>query len=195
MKIKIHIHPATIPTFVLVFFTPYKNQYFIFYIFIFLHELSHALVAFLLKEKCDKIHLFPWGCMLNLVSVPDRAKSIIIFLAGPLFNLLMYALKLCPKANLALALFNLVPVMPLDGGVLLNIIFPEKSFIIALIFVVLFFFVCLYNRLPVLLPCMLFIVLIFSEKNKFEKNINSRVISHFFVEKKAEKLYNTVDKV
>ncbi len=179
MKNKFHIHPLTIPIFVLVYFTPFRNRFFILYIFIFLHELSHALVSVLAGEKISSVRLLPWGCMLTLSTVPDKKCSLLIFPAGPLFNLLMYFLNIFPTENLSLAIFNLMPVMPLDGGILVNILFPHAAFYISFSFIVLLTLACLYMQVPPLMPIVLAFVLFFSEKNRLEKTINLKIIRHF----------------
>ncbi|MBQ7876338.1 MAG: hypothetical protein IJ316_03525 [Clostridia bacterium] len=153
------------------------------------------LTALILGEKIYKIHLLPFGCMLSLSSVPSNAKSLIIALSGPLFNILMFAFGIFPRENLTLALFNLIPVLPLDGGVISGVLFPRFSLLFSVLSVVGLSIFCVVSRKNPLLPITLFIVLVISEKNKIEKKINSRVITHFFVEKKAEKLYNTIDKL
>ncbi len=195
MKNPVHIHPSTLIFFAVMFFTPYKSRFFVLYGFIFLHELTHMLTALILGEKIHKIHLLPFGCMLSLSSVPSNKKSLVIFLSGPFFNLAMFLLGVFPRENLSLALFNLIPVMPLDGGVVSGLLFPRFSFVLSVSSVIAISIFCFAEGKGPGLPLMLFIVLIISEKNKIEKKINSRVITHFFVEKKAEKLYNTIDKL
>ena len=195
MKHLIRISPLTLPFFIFISFFPVRNFYFTLYLFIFLHELSHLFIALLLKEKCNTIFLFPWGCMLSLQTFPSKRKSLAIFMAGPFFNLTLALLGIFPKENFTLALFNFLPVMPLDGGVVLNILFPRFSFIFSIFFVILMFIFCLFFNLPCFLPIVLIVIIFTNEKNKFEKNINSRIIRHFSVEKDAKKLYNKIDKL
>lgn len=195
MKNHVRIHPSTLVFFTVMFFTPYKSRFFVLYFFILLHELTHMLTAIILGEKIYKIHLLPFGCMLSLSSVPSNAKSFIIALSGPIFNILMFVLGIFPRENLTLALFNLFPVLPLDGGVILGVLFGHFSLFFSVLSIILLSIFCVISRKNLFLPLMLFIVLVISEKNKIEKKINSRIITHFFVEKKAEKLYNTIDKL
>lgn len=183
MKHRFYIHPLTIPLFILIGLTPYKIRFFILYIFIFLHELSHLTVSVILGEKVSGIRLLPWGCVLNLKSVPKKKSSILIHLAGPVFNILMYFLKIYPAENLALALFNLMPVMPLDGGVIANILFKSFAFFVSLIFIVLLTFFCIYFRFPITLPILLTLLLVFGEKNRLDKTISAKVIGHFNTKK------------
>lgn len=99
-----------------------------------LHELAHALVAKAHQLPVDQITLFFFGGVASLPGedVPPRIE-LVMALAGPLASLalagalyLVHAqpLPLALKAlslylwqiNLLLALFNLVPGYPLDGG-------------------------------------------------------------------------------
>ena len=104
-----------------------------------LHELAHALVARRFGMKIKGITLFLFGGVAELAAEPDTAKSELwMALAGPAMSILLAvafwftsvvatALDL-PEAlvalcaylaliNLILALFNLLPAFPLDGGV------------------------------------------------------------------------------
>lgn len=195
MKNPIRIHPLTVALFIAIYFTPCKSRFYILYLFVFLHEITHMLTALALKEKVQAVHLLPFGCMLSLGTAPSNGKSALIFLSGPLFNLAMFFLGVFPYENLSLALFNLIPVMPLDGGVLINLAFPSISFFLSCLFVASLTFFCIIFKKSVTLPAALFILLFVSEKNKIEHRINSRIITHFSVEKKAKKLYNTIDKL
>ncbi len=187
---KIRIHPLTLPFFILFLFYDRENIYLTLYLLILLHELSHALLCILLKEKISAIHLYPWGCMLSLSSIPDKKRHLLILIAGPSFNLLMHFLNIFPSENLSLALFNLIPVIPLDGGVIVNTLFPKFSFLISLLSIVFLLITSLYLNQSILLPLCLTLLLFFNEKNRLDKNIYAKVI-----EKSKEKLYNTIDKI
>lgn len=174
-----YIHPLTIPFFILIGATPYKSRFFLLYFFVFLHELSHMAVSIILNEKVSSLRLFPWGCTLNLSSLPGKSHSLPILMAGPLFNLIMYFLDIFPTENLSLALFNLMPVMPLDGGVIVNIIFGRAAFFISVIFIAFTIALCLYFHFPPILPILLAVVLFIGEKNRFDKTISAKIIGYF----------------
>jgi stage IV sporulation protein FB len=98
-----------------------------------LHELGHVLMAFALGWKVGAVKLLPFG---GVVEVEESAgatayEEILVAIAGPLQNgwmlLLAYYLgevgwwsvewtSFFIEANLWIALFNMLPIMPLDGG-------------------------------------------------------------------------------
>ncbi len=96
------------------------------------HELGHILVARLFKRELKWIRIMPVGFSAG-ISENDggMAESILVSLAGPLANLAVFSITLAWKGdfpgqesavgffaavNIALAAFNLLPVLPLDGG-------------------------------------------------------------------------------
>ena len=95
-----------------------------------LHELGHALVARKLGVGVSAIELHFFGGIAKLTSQPRSPKDeAIIAAAGPAVSLalagvgyLLYAatglggLALVGGVNLVIALFNLLPALPMDGG-------------------------------------------------------------------------------
>lgn len=118
----------------------------LFYTFILLHELSHAIVARAHGIDARRITLFIFGGVAQIGGEAQRpAHEFRIAVAGPLASLLIAGLLAAvsrlmhPEAaglaglaeygglwgnlallNLALALFNLLPAFPLDGGRMLR---------------------------------------------------------------------------
>jgi len=109
-----------------------------YFISVILHELSHSLVSIKLGIPVNRITLFIFGGMAQIEKEPDSpATELKISIAGPAMSLLLFALFLllanladnlgAPQAavaplsylssvNLLLAIFNLIPAFPLDGG-------------------------------------------------------------------------------
>lgn len=106
---------------------------------IYLHELGHAWGARVQGVPVHRIILFGGGglCAFDARATPRQQELIIVM--GPLTNLALWAvislgaglvdervlrqgLTTLATLNLFLALFNMLPVFPLDGGRLLNLI-------------------------------------------------------------------------
>jgi Zn-dependent protease len=121
-----------------------------------LHEFGHSLVAQRLGLKIQDITLLPLGGVSNLESLPEKpADEVKITLAGPLVNvvlapifvgvgLLFGAVPRMPTdlfmsigsvgqffvylgyLNVVLAVFNLIPAFPLDGGRILRALLATR---------------------------------------------------------------------
>ncbi len=102
--------------------------------FVLLHEMGHSVVALHHGIGVRSITLYPLGGIASLVRMPRNPRTEFqIAIAGPLVNIALAGLFallrwLYPMAlldplvhvNLALALFNLLPAFPLDGGRILR---------------------------------------------------------------------------
>ncbi len=99
-----------------------------------LHELGHAIVARRLGVHTTGIELGFFGGAAKMVDIPRKASDEIeIAVAGPIVSLALAGLGLGLGAathlsifawigwtNLILALFNLIPALPMDGGRILR---------------------------------------------------------------------------
>jgi len=114
------------------------------FISVLLHELSHSLVSISLGIEVKKISLFIFGGIAQIEGEPDEPiKELKIAVAGPAMSIFLSAMLLlaarmlgsagAPEvvtvpvdyigtANLVLAIFNLVPAFPLDGGRIMHAI-------------------------------------------------------------------------
>ena len=95
----------------------------------FVHECGHLFCMLFLGEKPSRVFLAPFGFSITRFCGGGHRREIFICLAGPLANLIVAAILLVfwlvcdipqlfkPIAvNVSLALFNLLPIEPLDCG-------------------------------------------------------------------------------
>ncbi len=96
------------------------------------HELLHIVVAIKKGIKIKEIEFFPFGGLAKFEDFigHNPTQEMLICIAGPLINLIIagiffitnifikhtYIVGYIIKVNLCIGLFNLLPVLPLDGG-------------------------------------------------------------------------------
>lgn len=115
----------------------------ILFIIVLWHELAHVIVAKYYQLNVLEIELLPFGGVAKIVELIQLEPKIErhVALAGPLSNgFLLFLIWLFPldlylpsslldfvvQANLGMMLFNLLPVLPLDGGRFLRSFLIEK---------------------------------------------------------------------
>lgn len=96
------------------------------------HETAHAITARLLGLKVKEIELLPFGGVARIEGLNEAGakKDAVIAAAGPVSSLVLAALALPAlssrewadiarfyvEVNVTLAVFNMLPALPLDGG-------------------------------------------------------------------------------
>ena len=110
----------------------FLTSYFVCYLFIIFHELSHILFATLFGKKIEKIKLSIAGVCVTFNNIKlETVKNLIIYIAGPLANIclaiLFHKINFIFEVNIFLALLNLMPIYPLDGYNILNIFFNKST--------------------------------------------------------------------
>ena len=108
-------------------------EFIIIFTIIIIHELGHVIVARLLGVKVKNIYIYPLGGVskFNMDLNINPIKELLILLGGPLFQFLslflIYLFKDKKEViiiyHYSILLFNLLPIYPLDGGRLINILF------------------------------------------------------------------------
>ena len=103
--------------------------------FAIIHELSHMIVGILLKLKPKQLCIMPFGISVTFEDYGYNKilemKKILIALAGPIVNIIIAIVcflcniqvdikEIIIYSNIAIALFNLIPIYPLDGGRILK---------------------------------------------------------------------------
>lgn len=138
--------------------TSQLEMYLLLMLFAIIHELGHLAAGLILKFKPEEIKLTPVGLQIQFKVSNEEyklnnvksytIKKAIIALAGPLTNFIIatimiaiaqiniglqytYIFSLIVYSNLLIAMFNLIPIYPMDGGrvvkEILSIIFGKKK--------------------------------------------------------------------
>ena len=128
---------------ILFYFTNQIEIYTLIMIFAIIHELSHLFAGLVLKMKIKQITLMPVGLSIEFIipysdlnekilkSNKLELKKMFIAIAGPLINIIIIFIvfflniklelkHLIIYSNLLIAVFNLLPLYPLDGGRILK---------------------------------------------------------------------------
>jgi len=115
----------------------YLAEFIILFCLVLLHELSHICAAKLCGAKVSGLTIMPLGLSAAIKDFDflSTAKKIFILLAGPFLNLILAgaafaffgdAVPFFIGANLGIFIFNMLPILPLDGGNLFMTLFNNK---------------------------------------------------------------------
>ena len=160
------------------------------------HEAAHLISALFLKIKLDKIQVTLFGFNLNadLESIAF-SKKILLFIAGPAFNLSLYFIFRNTEysdfadINLFLAIINMIPIVPLDGGniskTVLEIFLNLKTVCRYMIMTNTFFIVCFLVIIHMYENYLYFILILMALKGILEEN-------KYLVEKSIKRSYNLI---
>jgi len=137
---KITINVLLVPVVIAIFLTGQFEMYVIAYFFAFLHEIAHIVVAKHFNLEVNEIEFLPIGFNARICGTWKLTveRELVLFLCGPAINLLFSAFFLAVSSvvsttnskvlieiitvNIFLACFNMIPMVPLDGGRILMII-------------------------------------------------------------------------
>ena len=133
----LYIHFTTVLLLIVCYINRKLDILAINYAVIFMHELAHTVAAILIGLKPSHITFFPFGVNLKLKSsiVYSLCDEIILYISGPLLNIIL-ALICIPffkynffhtlyRCNVVLFIFNMLPIMPMDGAVILKKVFTK----------------------------------------------------------------------
>lgn len=133
MQIKINLQ---IFLFIIIFVLTHQIEIYAWImLFAFIHELGHMIAGLILRLKPKSLSVMPLGICITFETYEYKKlieiKKIIIAIAGPLINLIICIIasilhisaetkQLIIYSNILIALFNLIPLYPLDGGRILK---------------------------------------------------------------------------
>ena len=162
MKISIHI--STYIFLLISFLGGYFEYMYLFLLIVFIHEYGHYIFGLLVGLKKTVINIYPFGgiTIFNTDLNISILKEFISLIGGLVFQLLFFFIVslffnngfitnhvyfIIKRINYILISFNFMPILPLDGGRLLNIFLdiflPYKisnkiTIFISILFIILF---------------------------------------------------------
>lgn len=208
-KLKIEINLKIFLLMVLLIFINKIEIYILFIIFIMSHELSHMCMGMILGFKPKTLKLNPLGLSIEFYnyeenSSKNRWKRIVTYIAGPVMNLFLAIIfyfinietMLKTKiiyTNLLIGIFNLIPILPLDGGKILKeilkIFYNRKTVSIFMIYI---------TRSILFLLTLTYSIAIFKLKNITIYLLILYLWYVYLIEEKKERLvirvYETIEK-
>ena len=155
-------------------------------------------MAYLLGIKIEEIYIYPLGGIskFNMDLNISIKKEFLILIMGPLFQQIAYIILLIimPSKKEIITIyhysilsFNLLPIYPLDGGKLLNLIFNKfisyknsLKLVINLSYIVLLLIFIFTNKnINLIIMSILIIILITKEKNKIDYIYNKYLLERY----------------
>lgn len=135
---KIVISKYTLFLLLICFITGLIKEISAVFILIIFHEFGHYIASYIFNWNIDKITIYPFGGIITYDENIDKPlkEEFIITILGPINQLIIYFifvvlnkkyiisdtyLNIMSNYNISMLIFNLLPVIPLDGSKLLNI--------------------------------------------------------------------------
>lgn len=183
----------------------YITNLIVFTLIILVHELGHYFIAKLNNFKIDKIIIYPYGGItkINININENINKELSVAIGGILIQLILYLVIymlyknnyirdyiffLFSKYNRNILLFNILPIIPLDGSKILSLLLykfiPYKLTNKVIIFISLFTLIILLiiNYYELNYTMIMTISIMINNIYKYNKNIN-HLFNRFILER------------
>lgn len=191
---KIKIHPLFYVFGLICTLTGLFKEFIVFSFIIITHEFGHILGGVIFKIYPEKIIILPFGglTVFKMMINTSINKELVIAFMGPIFQILIWFIAylsgctnhIYNNYNLFILIFNLLPIYPLDGSKIFNLLinkfisFKRSFFItiyISFVSIFIFIFFIFYKNFNLGWLIILFFILIkiinefFSFNNIFNK--------------------------
>ena len=210
MKKIFKIHPIYYLTAIITIITGNFKDFTLITLIIIIHELGHISAAIYYKWNIEKIIILPFGGITIFNEYLNRPikEELIIALAGPIYQIIFYYLvsflnlktSLFSSYHYTLLLFNLLPLIPLDGskifGLLLEKYLPYKlanflTIIISFLIVTILSLIMIINKNLLMIIILFFILIKLITQTKqykyiFNKFLFERYLYNFNFKKRKK---------
>ena len=212
---KVYLHPLFILVAFLSAITAHFREFIVFFLIIIIHEIGHIIGGLYYNWKLEKIIILPFGglTIFNQKLNCPLKEELIVTLLGPIFQIIFYFLCkflfydnfILTKFHYPLLLFNLIPIIPLDGSKILNIILNKifnfknshlinigLSIIITLILII----IIIYKNYGLMYVLIFFFLIlkIFKEIFQHKQLINKFILERYLYTFKFKKIKILKDK-
>ena len=185
--LKIKIHPFSYIVILISLLTGHFKELIIFLSIILIHELGHIVGGLIYRWKISKIIIMPFGCLTifdEYLNKPLKEEVLVCLLGQFIYFIIFKDIKdYFNYYNYGLFIFNMLPIYPLDGYKLLNIILslcmPYKK-VLKLGLILSFILLVLFIRLDLIY----IIILILLFKGIIKEYINiDNIYNKFLIER------------
>ncbi len=209
---KIYVHPLFLVCSLIFVLIGYFRFLSYFMLLILIHELGHIIVSIIFKWNIDKIIILPFGGLTKYNEKINRPlkEEFLISIAGILFQMIFFYLfkniieyKYFSIINYFIIIFNLIPIYPLDGSKILNVIFNKITSFknsILLTTIISYIFIIVLSIMSVRINKLFILILSFLliEVNKLYKErkelFNKFLLERYLIEFKFKR-EKTIDNV
>ena len=127
MKNIFKIHPLTYLIAIIMILTGHFKLYICFTLILFIHEMGHITFSIIFKWNIKRIVILPFGMLLKFEDNLNKPlkEEFIISIMGIIFQTIFIIFihnEYLLLASNSILLFNLLPIYPLDGAKILNIL-------------------------------------------------------------------------
>ncbi len=171
------------------------------YSIVFVHELGHITMALIFNWNIKKINIYPFGGYTIFDENINKPilEEFLVFMGGILFQIIFYIIFslfvdsntyiniLFNSYNFTILIFNMLPIIPLDGSkilnILINFIFPFKKshlIIIYISYILILLIILLYKDINMLIISILLLFLLIKEHKNHIYLYNSFLLGRYF---------------